>query len=254
LTQVWNGVAFDIDNDGVKESTAWAGEDDGLLALDENNDGVINNQSELFGDTETLTDGFNKLASFDDNNDGRIDQNDYVFEQLVVWQDSNQDGISDKDEMHSLEDLGIESISINAETHDDLYVQDNWISHTSTYTKTDGTSYDVFDAWFQYDDNQSISQNEDFSFANDEAEAAVIEAFNSEEGDILDISEYLTNDENHLQDAINDFVFVNDENDNNFSLQQEAKGISDSDLDVTVIGDIDNNKNVLVTEQSESFI
>jgi hypothetical protein len=35
----------------IKERVGWVAKDDALLAIDANKDGVINNQSELFGNT-----------------------------------------------------------------------------------------------------------------------------------------------------------------------------------------------------------
>jgi len=48
---------FDMDGDGFKEKTAWVQEGDGLLALDRNNNGTIDNGSELFGNFTPLGDG-----------------------------------------------------------------------------------------------------------------------------------------------------------------------------------------------------
>ncbi len=42
-------IMFDLDGDRVKNRTGWAKADDGLLALDRNGDGIINNGRELFG-------------------------------------------------------------------------------------------------------------------------------------------------------------------------------------------------------------
>ena len=47
LTQ--RDFSFDIDADGQKDQIAFTGVNSGLLALDSNNDGTINNGSELFG-------------------------------------------------------------------------------------------------------------------------------------------------------------------------------------------------------------
>lgn len=52
-------IFFDHDNNGMAEQTGWVVEDDGLLVLDRNNDGLINNGSELFGNNTLLTDGTN---------------------------------------------------------------------------------------------------------------------------------------------------------------------------------------------------
>ena len=48
-TKLNNTVYFDHDNNGFKEATAWIEKDDGLLALDKNGNGKIDNGNELFG-------------------------------------------------------------------------------------------------------------------------------------------------------------------------------------------------------------
>ncbi len=46
-TTVENGVYFDHGVDGFKELSAWVGEDDGILVLDKNNNGIIDDGSEI---------------------------------------------------------------------------------------------------------------------------------------------------------------------------------------------------------------
>jgi hypothetical protein len=41
-------LSFPHDGNGFAERTGWAGSDDGLLVLDRNSDGIINNGTELF--------------------------------------------------------------------------------------------------------------------------------------------------------------------------------------------------------------
>ena len=96
LTSIENGTLFDLNNDGILDQTGFGGADDGLLALDRNGDGIINNQSELFGDNRDsgAEDGFARLAELDSNGDGIFDANDEAFEDVVIWQDLNQDGVS----------------------------------------------------------------------------------------------------------------------------------------------------------------
>ncbi|MGE3612529.1 MAG: calcium-binding protein [Sulfurimonas sp.] len=92
-------VYFDMDGDGFKERTAWVENGDGLLVLDKNANGVIDNGSELFGNFTALADGnnaddgFSALLQHDENKDGKIDKNDAIYNQLNVWVDANQDGI-----------------------------------------------------------------------------------------------------------------------------------------------------------------
>lgn len=76
-------VSFDLNNDGQKDNISFVNEGSGLLALDKNADGIINNGSELFG--PTTGDGFAELAQYDLDKNNWIDENDAVFNQLKVW-------------------------------------------------------------------------------------------------------------------------------------------------------------------------
>lgn len=115
-----HGVSFDFDGHGQKSKTGWAHPDDGLLVLDKNADGVINVGAELFGSNSSgkegglAKDGFEALSLYDANGDGFINAADSVWQSLQIWQDRNSDGVSQQDELTSLDTLGIASISLNA--------------------------------------------------------------------------------------------------------------------------------------------
>lgn len=55
----------------------------GYLALDRNNDGIINDGSELFG--TSTGNGFAELAKYDSDGNGWIDEADEIFDKLKVW-------------------------------------------------------------------------------------------------------------------------------------------------------------------------
>jgi len=141
----WNGVLFDHNNNGQKTGTGWLSGDDGFLVLDKNNNGTIDNGNELFGDNTQLTngadasDGFAALADVDSNQDGQIDSNDAIFNDLRVWQDLNQDGISQANELKTLTELNIASLSTTG-TATGTAQNGNIITHTGSFTKTDGST------------------------------------------------------------------------------------------------------------------
>ncbi len=100
LLSLANGVYFNENAEGLREKTQWVTPNDALLAIDLNNDGVINDGSELFGTSTILVDGskagsgFEALAQYDENGDGIIDEKDAAYSQLLVWRDANSDGVS----------------------------------------------------------------------------------------------------------------------------------------------------------------
>lgn len=74
---------FDLDGDGEKEEISQLSKGSGLLALDKNEDGIINDGLELFG--PATGDGFKELMEYDKDGNGWIDENDPIFEKLRVW-------------------------------------------------------------------------------------------------------------------------------------------------------------------------
>ncbi len=74
---------FDIDADGIKDKISGLASGSGFLALDKNNDGIINDGSELFGTSSG--DGFADLAAYDLDGNGWIDEADAIFGALKIW-------------------------------------------------------------------------------------------------------------------------------------------------------------------------
>ena len=109
---------FDHDADGVLTATGWIKADDGIVVLDLNGNGTIDNGRELFGDNtllpsgQTAANGFEAIAQHDSNGDGKINALDAVYTQLRIWQDANQDGVSQAHELRTLGELGIASINV----------------------------------------------------------------------------------------------------------------------------------------------
>lgn len=121
LTSPVDGVPFDLDADGILEQVSWTepGSRVGLLALDRNKNGIIDDGTELFGNVtrlsngERASNGFEALQDLDGgpNSDGRITEADPVFSHLVLWIDRNHDGYSQRNELLTLRQAGIVEIS-----------------------------------------------------------------------------------------------------------------------------------------------
>lgn len=145
-----SSVHFDLNNDGFAERTGWVTGGDGLLAWDKNNNGIIDNQSELFGDTATHANGFANLATLDTNSDNKITSADANWSNLRVWIDADEDGVTDTGELHTLSSLGITQINLNSTQLNNIYINENLVSDTSTFV-INGQTRTVSDIWFRRD-------------------------------------------------------------------------------------------------------
>lgn len=111
--------AFDLDSDGDKEQINFVAPGSGFLVFDRNQDGKINNGSELFG--PSTNNGFGELAKLDGDHNGWIDENDAAFNKLQIW---TRDGGQDK--LQSLAAAGVGAIALSSiNTPFDLKTNDN---------------------------------------------------------------------------------------------------------------------------------
>jgi len=113
-------VSFDLDADGVAEKTNWTSSRSrvAFLAMDRNGNGTIDDGTELFGSSTPLSTGekvpygYVSLGEFDlnafgGNFDGFIGPEDAVWQKLRLWVDRNHNGISEPDELSTLDQEGI---------------------------------------------------------------------------------------------------------------------------------------------------
>ena len=148
---------FDLNNDDFAEHTGWITGGDGFLVRDNNGDGIINNQSELFG-VENGVSGYSKLGALDSNGDNVIDANDAEFTSLQAWIDENEDGFSQPWELHSLSDLDIATIGleVNAVPEENQQLGDGLVTETSYFIFADGTTKQTADVFFNNDQINSL--------------------------------------------------------------------------------------------------
>lgn len=148
------GVLFDMTGDGRLEATTWVGPDDGFVVMDRNKDGAINDHSEMFG-TNGMR-GFEHLGLYDSNHDGKIDADDDVWEELLVWRDENSDGVSQEHELKSLEAYNIQSIGLDYEKTA-YWTKGSQVISEGSFETTDGVIRKAVDAAFTFFTN--ISQD-----------------------------------------------------------------------------------------------
>ncbi|MDZ7814228.1 MAG: hypothetical protein U5L74_14500 [Ideonella sp.] len=148
-----HGVRFDLKATGDTPTVGWTDGRDGLLVLDRNGNGRIDDGAELFGEGTTLAnglkapDGFTALAEADDNGDGVINAQDAVFGQLQVWVDANIDGVTQAGELKGLAELGVVEFNLKATTGTEVQ-NGNLLGLLSDYTTADGQRHDLVDVWF----------------------------------------------------------------------------------------------------------
>lgn len=128
---------FDIDTDGENENLNFVDKNSGFLALDKNNDGKINDGSELFG--PATNNGFGELAEYDLDKNGWIDENDQIFNSLKIWtKDENGNDV-----LFALGQKGIGAIYLgNVSTNFDIKDSSNQllgsVAKTGVYLEEDG--------------------------------------------------------------------------------------------------------------------
>ncbi|MFD1261283.1 type II secretion system protein [Entomomonas asaccharolytica] len=129
--------AFDKD---IKIGTEWPTGNAGLLV--KSYDGI---QVELIGynylkaNRQVANSGYAALKDLDTNSDNILDEFDIDFTNLYVWLDTNQNGVVDRDELHSLQKLGIKSLNIASVVNKNIRVNKSIITKQGQFIQEDGS-------------------------------------------------------------------------------------------------------------------
>jgi hypothetical protein len=136
-------IAYDLNEDQVLEQVSWLNAGYGFLALDRDSSGAIDSSREIsfVQDRPGAKTDLEGLRAYDTNADGEFSAADARFAEFKIWQDVNGDGRSDAQELKSLQQLGIASLSLaGAATGKTLANSSgNVIVNTALFTRTDGT-------------------------------------------------------------------------------------------------------------------
>jgi hypothetical protein len=147
-------VRFDMDGDGAADPTGWIGAGDAFLALDRNGDGLIASGDEISftQDLPGAQSDLEGLAAYDTNENGYFDVGDARYADFRVWQDKNQDGVSQADELSALGDQSIRAINLTRTLTGAVASEDgsNTVLATSEFVRTDGTTGGVGDVTLAY--------------------------------------------------------------------------------------------------------
>ena len=119
LTNLQEGVRFREHTQDAPIQFSWTDPlyHNAWLALPDER-GEVRSLEQLFGNftpqpPSDRPNGFAALAQYDANHDGVINSLDPVYTKLRLWIDSNHDGIAQAGELHTLQELQVESISLN---------------------------------------------------------------------------------------------------------------------------------------------
>lgn len=162
LSGLENMANFDYNGDGFAESTYFIGRDQGMLVMDLNGNGKIDDGTELFGDQmklangKTARDGFAALWDLDENRDGVVDARDAKWKAIqVLTVNENGEGT-----LASLDSLGITSLSVAEKKEETVDAHGNRKISSSAFTWADGGTGEISDFQIVTNRQASVNMNE----------------------------------------------------------------------------------------------
>jgi hypothetical protein len=110
-----NWMSMDILGDGVIRIVEKLGPNDGILFTTNDLNSIIKRGyltgKELFGQSDGFKNGFEKMKLLDLDNNNKIEGQE--LNNVYIWQDKNQDGKVQKDEILSSKDIDLTQVSLN---------------------------------------------------------------------------------------------------------------------------------------------
>ncbi|MHB0985580.1 MAG: Ig-like domain-containing protein [Sulfuricella sp.] len=159
-----SNIFFDINGDGFKHRTAWPSAGNGLLAYDADGNGKIEHAGEISfaGYKNGAQTDLEGLKEFDTNGDGVFSAADDKWSKFGVWQDANQNGITDPGEFRTLADMGVASIALTSDGQFSI-INGQTVHGVGTVTKTDGSTLNLADVTLEYSNDVLVTKADDTS-------------------------------------------------------------------------------------------
>ena len=153
-----SNVFFDVNGDGWKERTAWVAPGDGLLAYDADGNGKIEHADEISfvgykADAQTDLEG---LRAFDSNGDGIFSAADDKWSKFGVWQDTNQNGVTDPGEFRTLDEMGVASIALTSDGQFSV-INGQTVHGVGTVTNSDGSTLAMADVTLAFSNQVQVT-------------------------------------------------------------------------------------------------
>ena len=146
-------VCFNYNDDESCLKTSWVGSSDAILTYDHNDNRKVDFAKEIVltkWEERAKTDLDALKLSFDSNKDGVLNKLDEEYDKFYIWQDKNQDGIAQEDELRTLNEAGIKEISLNIEDVDKEFAKEyNAYSKVKVYWENGAVTY-AYDLIFEH--------------------------------------------------------------------------------------------------------
>lgn len=150
-----DGLLFDLSGDGEFERVSWPVDSRNMFLLHNLEPGRMQvTGKNMFGNYSPgangglATDGFEALRAFDRNEDGVIDRRDPIYHEARLWGDQNHDGVAQPGELHTLTEMNVISIELEAVTISEEDVFGNKTTLRSFANLRNGSRQVIADVWF----------------------------------------------------------------------------------------------------------
>ena len=148
-------ISFDYNDNGLGRKTSWITGSNALVVFDHDKSNSVNKAAEIVLSAwcpQAKTDFEAMLCTFDSNKDKKFDPQDKEFGKFYLWQDKNQNGISDDGELTSFIEAGLKVIDFNTQLPiEDLAMKDLGAHNIADVTWESGKVTKAFDLVFYYE-------------------------------------------------------------------------------------------------------